>query len=127
MTLAYSMRVSFDGEPTRWFEVENYVKFLCDHVRSVLKGSAKKHTIEAFYARSVEIIRDAILGTAEPRAGMVFDENGMRVTDVEVLDVDDRRRRHRDAARRRAARGGRGEHRGAARDARARAHRRSAR
>nr|MBA2544312.1 hypothetical protein [Deltaproteobacteria bacterium] len=54
VTLRYSMRVNFEGEPMRWFEVENYVKYLCDHVRSVLKGSVKKHAIEGFYAQSVE-------------------------------------------------------------------------
>nr|MBA3456217.1 hypothetical protein [Deltaproteobacteria bacterium] len=87
VTLAYAMRVNFVGEPARWFEVENYVKFLCDHVRSVLKGSAKKHTIEAFYAQSVDLIRDAILGRGEPRPGMLFPENGMHVTDVEIIGV----------------------------------------
>jgi len=87
VTLAYAMRVNFDGERARWFEVENYVKFLCDHVRSVLKGAAKKQTIETFYAQSVDLIRDAILGKGEDRPGMVFPENGMHVTDVEILGV----------------------------------------
>lgn len=95
VTLGYSMRVSFEGEPLRWFEVENYVKFLCDHVRSVLKGATKKHSIEHFYAQSVEIIRDTILGRAvegesgdkAARPGMRFAENGMRITDMEILDV----------------------------------------
>jgi major vault protein len=107
VTLRYSMRASFEGDPQRWFEVENYVKFLCDHVRSVLKGAAKRYSIEQFYARSVEVIRDTILGkpseataaagaaaagaseAAErgPRAGMKLSENGMRVTDVEILEV----------------------------------------
>ena len=90
VTLRYSMRVNFEGEPQRWFEVENYVKFLCDHVRSVLKGAVKKHSIEGFYAQSVEIIRDVILGKPDDkakRAGMTFHENGMRVTDVEILEV----------------------------------------
>ena len=90
VTLGYSMRVNFIGEPARWFEVENYVKFLCDHVRSVLKGSAKKHTIEAFYAQSVDLIRDVILGKPNAegkRTGMTFSENGMHVTDVEIVDV----------------------------------------
>lgn len=93
VTLEYSLRVNFEGDPARWFEVENYVKFLCDHVRSVLKGVVKRHTIEAFYARSVELLRDAILGApageGEPaaRPGMRFAENGMRVTDVEILEV----------------------------------------
>jgi major vault protein len=89
VTLRYSMRVHFEGEPERWFEVENYVKFLCDHVRSVLKGAVKKHAIEAFYAGAVELVRDAILGRGEEagRPGMRFPENGMRITDVEVLEV----------------------------------------
>jgi major vault protein len=90
VTLRYSMRVNFEGEPLRWFEVENYVKFLCDHVRSVLKGAVKKHSIEAFYASSVEVIRDTILGKPDEkgkRAGMLFHENGMRISDVEILGV----------------------------------------
>ncbi len=89
--LKYSMRVNFTGEPTKWFEVENYVKFLCDHVRSVLKGTIKKVTIEAFYADAVDIIRDTLLGKASegaPRPGMSFVENGMQVSDIEVLGVE---------------------------------------
>ena len=90
VTLEYSLRVNFEAEPARWFEVENYVKFLCDHVRSVLKGAVKKHAIESFYGGSVEIIRDALLGKPDDkgaRAGMRFPENGMHVTDVEILEV----------------------------------------
>ncbi|MFN0252946.1 MAG: hypothetical protein ACKV2T_39090 [Kofleriaceae bacterium] len=93
VTLSYALQASFEGEPHMWFEVENYVKFLCEHVRSVLKGSVKKQSIEAFYGRSVDVIRDAILGheAKDPkdpgRKGMRLVQNGMHVTDVEVLDV----------------------------------------
>jgi major vault protein len=90
VSLRYSLRVNFTGEPTKWFEVENYVKLLCDHVRSVLKGAVKKISVEDFYKRAVDVVRDQILGKGgdgEPRAGMRFGENGMVVTDVEVLDV----------------------------------------
>lgn len=70
--------------------MENYVKYLTDHVRSILKGVVKKRSVEDFYANYMPIIRDAILGekpaTAE-RTGLVFTANNMRVTDVEVLDV----------------------------------------
>jgi major vault protein len=31
-------RVNFEGDDSKWFAVENYVKFLCDHVRSVHEG-----------------------------------------------------------------------------------------
>ena len=85
VTLEYSMRVNFEGEPARWFEVENYVKFLCDHVRSVLKGAIKKVSIEAFYGASVEIIRDTMLGKAGDggaRTGMRFAENGTNLETV---------------------------------------------
>jgi major vault protein len=84
-----SYRVDFEGDPVRWFAVENYVKFLCDHVRSVLKGQVRKLPVEDFYAASTDRIRDFILGKSVEgkRAGMVFVENGMRIADVEVLKV----------------------------------------
>jgi len=96
VTLTYSMRVNFAADPTKWFEVENYVKLLCDHVRSKLKGAVKHHTIESFYGGAVELMRDFILGKSEgegARAGLRFSENGMHVTDVEVLGatIDDPR------------------------------------
>ncbi len=90
VTLTYSMRVNFAGDPMKWFEVENYVKLLCDHVRSKLKGAVKHHTIESFYGGAVDLMRDFILGRAEgeaARPGMRFSENGMHVTDVEILGV----------------------------------------
>lgn len=85
--LAY--RVNFEGDPLKWFSVENYIKFLCDHVRSVLKGQVRRKKVEEFYAASTDLIRDTILGKAgeSKRPGMVFAENGMRIVDVEVLKV----------------------------------------
>jgi major vault protein len=90
-----SYRVNFEGDTKEdqeaWFGVENYVKFLCDHARSVLKGAVRKTTIEQFYADSTAIVRDTIVGKPDGtgnRTGMVFEENGMIVTDVEVLGVE---------------------------------------
>ena len=88
--LQLSYRVNFEGDPNRWFEVENYVKFLCDHLRSLLRAVVKRHGIEHFYANSAAVLRDTILGTAGEdgrRPGRRFEENGMRVYDVEVLEV----------------------------------------
>lgn len=54
-------------------------------------------TIEDFYLNATQVIRDNILGakkaaqpdgSSAPRPGMMFEQNGMRVTDVEVLAVD---------------------------------------
>ena len=83
-------RVNFTGEDqAKWFSVENYVKFLCDHVRSVLKGLVRSKKVEEFYLNASDIIRSAILGAPVDgkRKGMLFSENGMLVTDVEVLEV----------------------------------------
>ncbi len=78
--LRMSYRVNFAGDPLKWFAVENYVKFLCDHVRSILKGAVRKLTVEDFYASSTDTIRTLI-------SGMELPANGMRIGDVDVLQV----------------------------------------
>jgi len=83
--LKLSYRVNFEGDPNKWFAVENYVKYLCDHARSILKGQIKKLPIEGFYNNSTDLIRSMILG--DGGKGLTFEANGMRVTDVEVLNV----------------------------------------
>lgn len=89
-----SYRVNFLPEhKDKWFDVENYVKFLCDHARSVLKSAVRKVKVEDFYGMSTEIVRDTLLGTRaatddNERPGMFFSENGMHVIDVEVLNVE---------------------------------------
>ena len=87
LTLSY--RVNFEGDPARWFEVENYVKFLCDHLRSLIRHAVKQHGIERFYGDAAATLRDVVLGAVVEgrRPGRSFAENGMRVYDVEVLDV----------------------------------------
>lgn len=88
--LRLSYRVSFTGDEKQWFNVDNYVKFLCDHCRSLLKGITRRHTIRNFYADPVALIRDTILGLKDgekERTGRLFKENGMTITDVEILDV----------------------------------------
>ena len=83
ITLDYALRVGFEGDPQRWFEVEDYVQLLCDHVRSLLRAAIKRRSIDEVYAGAVDLVREAVLG----KEGLVFKENGMRVADVEVLDV----------------------------------------
>jgi major vault protein len=91
VSIKVSYRVNFEGDPTRWFAVENYVKFLTDHLRSVVRNVVKGHGIESFNNNAVTILRDCILGVAakegEPRPGKAFPENGMRIYDVEILDL----------------------------------------
>ncbi len=90
MQLKLSYRVNFEGDPQKWFNLENYVKFLCDHMRSKLRAAAKKIGVEPFYQSAVEVVRDVVLGTKDgdrARPGTTFTENGMHVYDVEVLEV----------------------------------------
>lgn len=82
----------------KWFSVDNYVKYLCDRQRSLLKREAKLYDIEEFYARATDIIRAVALDkktvadgaeSAEPRpVGRFFPENGMFVSDAEVLKIE---------------------------------------
>jgi len=91
LNLKVSYRVNFEGAPEKWFNVDNYVKFMCDHMRSKVRSAVQKLGIEEFYGNHTEVLRDVILGKSagkgEQRPGAVFDENGMRIYDVEVLGV----------------------------------------
>ena len=78
----------------KWFSVENYVKYLWDRQRSLLKREAKQHNIEDFYANVSDIVRKIALNIPDEGAenvdrpeGRLFKENGMLVRDVEVLSV----------------------------------------
>jgi major vault protein len=91
VSIYLSYRVNFEGDPELWFNVENYVKFLTDHMRSFVRNAVKKHDIMAFYANGIDILRDTVLGKElskdGKRQGRIFEENGMRIYDVEVLDI----------------------------------------
>jgi major vault protein len=89
VTLKY--RVTFEGKDgeERWFHVDNYVKLLCDHAGSIIKAAARHTPIRKLRAEIADVVRDCVLGKKGdvPRAGLAFEDNGMRVTDVEVLDL----------------------------------------
>ena len=86
-------RVSFSSrqgaDDARWFNVSNYVALLCDHLGSLVRAAVRSTPIDRFHGGSTEVIRAAILGEkkAEKRAGREFEENGLTVYDVEVLEV----------------------------------------
>ncbi|MFA5935070.1 MAG: hypothetical protein WC827_04250 [Candidatus Paceibacterota bacterium] len=86
-----SYRVNFEGDSKKWFDVENYIQFMCDHTRSLIRNMVKKLGIQDFHKNGIDLIRDAVLGKVDEkekaRPGRSFKENGMRVYDVEVLDI----------------------------------------
>jgi len=91
--------VDFDpAHKDKWFAVDNYVKYLCDRMRSLLKRAAKQYTINEFYQNYSDIVRSVVLGLRaetenadgaenKHRGHRFFPENGMFVHDVEVLDL----------------------------------------
>ncbi len=89
-----SMKVDFVGdnaeEKYKWFSVDNYVKLLCERVSSLLKNRIRQMSVMDFYNDSTNIIRDTILGKNEDgkRKGLLFDENNMLISEVEVLVVE---------------------------------------
>ncbi len=83
--------VRFTGDSKQWFAVDNYVQYLSHHMRSLIINAVRKQKAADFYVHGTDIIRNLILGTKEggnkARGGRVFEENGMEIYEVEVLDV----------------------------------------
>lgn len=77
----------------KWFNVENYVKYMCDRIRSEMKRVAKQYTIEEFYQNYSEIMRAVAIDSGceadgeSGEKGRFFPENGMLVHDCEVLSI----------------------------------------
>ena len=87
--------VDFDkSHMDKWFAVDNYVKYLTDRIRSLLKRAAKNYTIYDFYQNYSDIVRtialdlDAENVDASHAGHMFFPENGMFIHDVEVLGLE---------------------------------------
>lgn len=83
-------QLDFEGDdPTKWFDVEDYVKFITDNCRSRLRNAAKKLGIEEFHTNYIDIVRDTIMGTTGEagRPGRVFPENASRIYEVDVLEM----------------------------------------
>ncbi|MFT5684836.1 MAG: major vault protein [Myxococcota bacterium] len=83
-----SYQVTFDAShKDQWFTHENYVGVICDHLRSLVRSRCRQMSLTALWPNVPGVIRDTILGekTEQGRTGRLFGENGMRVTEVEVL------------------------------------------
>lgn len=87
-----SYHVNFDVTlMEKWFSIDNYVKHLCDWGRSAIKNEAKKYTIGEFHDHYHDIVLDAIHDadrTDEYAFLHEFSENGMVITDVEILALE---------------------------------------
>jgi major vault protein len=81
-----SYDVDFDEQAMdKWFAVENYIKLLCDKIRSDVKRGIKNYSIQKFYNNYSDIVHSLIMNEKESR---VFEDNGMILKDVNVLSID---------------------------------------
>lgn len=86
LDLKLSYRLNFQDDSNKWFNVENYVKFLTDRFRSILSMVVKTYSINEFYTNSFTILKKAIMGE-DLKTGYLFSENNMFVYDVEIVSV----------------------------------------
>ena len=90
VSLTLSYRVNFEGDSSKWFNVDDYVALLTDHLRSLLRNEVQKYGIKDFWENKIDTLRDCILGVTDensPRLGRSFEQNGMRVYDIDFIDA----------------------------------------
>lgn len=82
--------VRFNGDESKWFDVDNYVQYMCDHMRSLIGNRVRQINIQEFYSSAVEQLRDMVLGQNEGkgRPNKIFEENSMEIYDLEVISID---------------------------------------
>lgn len=79
LTLDYT--IDFDvNEKDKWFNVNDYIRYLCDQERTQLKQMASALTVEEFYSNSTKLITDFVLDKSRNH----FDVNGITVTGVGI-------------------------------------------
>ena len=75
----------------KWFNAENYIQVLCDHLRSIVRSRTRTLSLSSLWPQLAAVVRDTILGVRNDadgsRKGRFFAENGMLVHEVEVLDA----------------------------------------
>lgn len=84
-----SYHVNFNPDMfDKWFSVDNYTKHLCDWARSSIKKAAKEFSIADFHANYQEIILAALKDEDAEGYLHKFNENGMIISDVEILSME---------------------------------------
>ncbi len=91
--VSYSVTFVSDGDGAggkeRWFNHENYIQVMVDHLRSIIRGRCRATSLSVIWPQIHSMVRDTILGERKDggRPGRVFHENGTVVTEVEVLSA----------------------------------------
>lgn len=91
IAIRVSYSVTFLGDQqAHWFNHENYVQVMIDHLRSIVRGRCRTLSLSALWPQVPSVIRDVVLGERKDgaaRPGRSFVENGSLVTEVEVLQA----------------------------------------
>lgn len=86
-----SYSVTFQPElKERWFNNENYIQVMVDHLRSIVRGRCRTLSLSTLWPQIHMLVRDTVLGERKEgggRPGRAFAENGTLVTEVEVLSA----------------------------------------
>ena len=97
VSLRVSYSVTFLREyRDKWFVHENYIQMLCEHLRSLVRGRCRVQPLRELWPSLSPLVRDIILGErpadGSGRKGRQFPDNGLLVTEVEVLSsaIEDR-------------------------------------
>ncbi|MDI1432887.1 hypothetical protein [Polyangium sorediatum] len=94
-----SVRVSYSVEfladhKDKWFNHENYIQFIVDRLRSIVRGKCRAMSLSALWPELPAVFRDTLLGERKDgaRPGRLFTENGTLLSEVEVLgaEIEDR-------------------------------------
>lgn len=86
-SIKISYLVNFDDEmQEKWFSIDNYVKHLCDWGRAEIKEYIANCGVEDLYYNTALVVKNA-LGLIEADF-ITFEENGMMLNGVEVLDLE---------------------------------------
>ncbi len=87
-----SYSVTFDPAlRERWFNHPNYVQYICDHLRSIVRSRCRGLSLSTLWPQIPAVVRDTILGEKGAdgaRPGRTFSDNGSCVTEVEVLRAE---------------------------------------
>lgn len=89
MSIDLKYLVRFTGDGAKWFDVDNYVQYMCDHLRSLIGNQVRQIGVQEFYSSAVEQLRDMVLGRKgkDGRVNKIFEENGMEIYDLEVISI----------------------------------------
>lgn len=84
VSVRLTYRIDFEGDPSKWFNTDDYVGILTDRMRSIVRTSIRNTNIETLNENYMQIVSKEILG--EDGEGYIFDENGMRIHAVEIIE-----------------------------------------